>query len=105
MEILGTKYELIKNDHGLIEVNADGECQTYAKVIRIRPLQDMLYGEATEDERKKRHSEVMRHEVIHAFLMRVVLVTIRTMRNWLIGLQCSFRKCSRYFRSLVVQSK
>lgn len=57
MEILGTKYELIKNDHGLIEVNVDGECQTYAKVIRIRPLQDMLYGEATEDERKK--SEVL----------------------------------------------
>lgn len=100
MEILGTKYELIKNDYGLREVNADGECQTYAKVIRIRPLQDMLYGEATEDERKKRHSEVMRHEVIHAFFNESGLSDYSNNEKLVDWLAMQFPKMLKVFQEL-----
>lgn len=67
MLILGTEYNLIRDDATLKDINADGECRGYSKTIRIRPLKDMLYGEASNDEKKKRYDEVLRHEVIHAF--------------------------------------
>lgn len=67
MLILGTEYKLILDDESLKEIDADGECRGYSKVIRIRPLKDMLYGGASDDEKRKRYNEVLRHEVIHAF--------------------------------------
>lgn len=67
MLILGTEYNLITDDESLKNIDADGECRNYAKVIRIRPIKDMLYGEASEEEKIKRYKEVLRHEVIHAF--------------------------------------
>lgn len=67
MLILGTEYELIRNDETLKEINADGECRGYSKVIRIRPLNDMLFGDASDEEKEKRYKEVLRHEIVHAF--------------------------------------
>ena len=43
MNILGTDYELIKDCDELTERNVDGECQSYGKVIRIRPLKKCCY--------------------------------------------------------------
>lgn len=67
MLILGTEYNLIKGDETLKEINADGECQNYSKIIRIRSPKDMLLPEDSDDVKKKRYKEVLRHEVVHAF--------------------------------------
>lgn len=65
VNILGTVYEIIE-DEKLID--ADGICEIYTKKIRIRPINLLLEQEATDQEKKLRRSEVIRHEIIHAFL-------------------------------------
>ncbi len=67
MNILGTDYELIKECEELTEKDLDGECQQYAKLIRIRPIEKMLLPCDPVEVKKKRYNEVFRHEVIHAF--------------------------------------
>lgn len=67
MNILGTEYTLIKEDDTLVEINADGECQSYSKVIRIRPAKEMLTPNDSIEIKQKRYNETLRHEVIHAF--------------------------------------
>lgn len=67
MNILGTDYELIKDCDELTERNVDGECQSYGKVIRIRPLKKMLLPVDSDAIKQQRYNEVVRHEVIHAF--------------------------------------
>lgn len=64
---MGTEYELIRNDKSLKEIGADGECRSYSKIIRIRPVKDMLSGDSSDKEKEDRYNEVLRHEVIHAF--------------------------------------
>lgn len=67
MLILGTKYDLVQNDATLKDINADGACSSYEKVIRIAPLKDMLQPDDSEQAKRKRYNEVLRHEMIHAF--------------------------------------
>ena len=109
MEILGTKYELIKNDHSLIEVNIDGECKTYAKVIILceygatvvgLEMMSSVNNENAEDERKKRHSEVMRHEVIHAFFNESGLSDYSNNEELVDWLAMQFPKMFKVFQEL-----
>ena len=67
MLILGTNYELIRDDETWRDIDADGECRSYSKIIRIRPLKDMLFNDSSDEEKEKRYKEVLRHEMIHAF--------------------------------------
>ena len=61
--ILGTEYEIT---HDLENEERDGECAIYNKHIKIRPLEKLLEEECTDEERKAREKEVMRHELFHA---------------------------------------
>lgn len=60
----------------------------------------MLYGEATEDERKKRHSEVMRHEVIHAFFNESDLSDYSNNEELVDWLAMQFPKMFKVFQEL-----
>lgn len=66
VNILGTEYNLIVND--VLEVpDADGLCKEYTKEISIRKMENMLCDQDTNEDKKKRYDEVLRHEIIHAF--------------------------------------
>lgn len=64
MNILGTEYALEVNPD--LEANFDGLCHTVLKKIEIKPVDKMLEGKATDEERQARYKEVLRHESIHA---------------------------------------
>lgn len=66
IDILGTEYNFIYDDN-LKEQEFDGLCKTYAKEIRVRNLTSMLDINDSNDEKKKRYEEVLRHEIVHAF--------------------------------------
>lgn len=100
MLILGTEYELIRSDESLKEIDADGECRGYSKVIRIRPLKDMLLGDASDEERKDRYNEVLRHEVIHAFFHECGLDDYCNNEELVYWLAMQFPKMLKVFQEL-----
>ena len=63
--ILGTVYEVVED--AALDETFDGQCVEYSKEILIRPLEQMLGDDDSEDEKRKRYNEVLRHEIIHAF--------------------------------------
>lgn len=67
INILGCDYRIVRDDGSLLKENADGVCQTYDKIIRIAPLDDLLSDVDAVEMKTVRSKEVMRHEVIHAF--------------------------------------
>lgn len=98
LEILGTNYELIVNDESLMEINADGVCRPYEKVIRIAPVIDMLDDDSSTKEKRLRNNEVLRHEIIHAFFNECGLSEYyenETLVNWL---AVQFPKLMKIFR-------
>lgn len=92
MLILGTEYGLIRDDETLEETLHDGECAIYTKLIKIRAMEKMLEPSASEEDKRTRYNEVLRHEVIHAFLMSVDLRNTVMMNSWYSGLRYSSRK-------------
>lgn len=66
--ILGQKYTVDTANGELATSGADGMCKAYAKKIDIRPYSEMLEYSAADDEKKERFKEVVRHEIVHAFL-------------------------------------
>ena len=65
IEILGTVYTIYETDH--IDTGIDGECNFYSKTIRIRSVNSLL-DDGTPEEKRERHRQVIRHEIIHATL-------------------------------------
>lgn len=66
VNILGTEYKLTE---GCDDKAADGWSKFYKKVIQIKPKDQMLDGEESDDEEKNaRKKEVIRHELYHCFL-------------------------------------
>lgn len=68
--ILGANYEIIESKDECDKSNADGLCNYYNKKIYVRPISDTFVNDqtATDECRQNRYNEVMRHEIIHAFL-------------------------------------
>lgn len=66
VDILGTNYT-VKQDDTLINSMADGLCKSYSKEITHRGAKDMLCNDDPIEVKKIRFSEVLRHELIHAF--------------------------------------
>lgn len=66
VNILGTEY-VIKVDKTLRNTNFDGLCNGYSKMITIRRTKDMLSENDSKEIKNIRKSEVLRHEIIHAF--------------------------------------
>lgn len=68
IEILGTVYQLLVDDGGMDQQNADGVCRCYAKRIQVRPPGKMLCQDNDLEAKNSRFREVLRHELIHAML-------------------------------------
>lgn len=68
MNILGTEYQLQVDDEYLEDCNLDGACMGYDKLIKIRNVESMLERKDSVAVKQKRYNEVLRHEIIHAFL-------------------------------------
>lgn len=66
VNILGTEYTVWKDD-SLVEQGLDGCCKEYDKEISIRSAEKMLEAGDSLEAKKRRHEEVMRHEIVHAF--------------------------------------
>lgn len=66
INILGTEYT-IEDDENLIKTQADGLHEEYAKRISMRRAEDMLTDTDSEQLKKLRYKEVVRHEIMHAF--------------------------------------
>lgn len=65
VNILGTDYSL---EFDFDSKEADGEARFYEKKIKIRPTENMLDDDATEEAKKIRQKEVVRHELLHSIL-------------------------------------
>lgn len=59
--VLGAEYRIIETDE--LPEDADGRCHRFMRRILVRPLED-----GADDDDRRYHMEVLRHEVIHAFL-------------------------------------
>ena len=66
VNILGTEYEITDSCD---DKTADGLAKFYKKEIQIRPKDQKLDGEESDDyERELRWKETIRHELYHCFL-------------------------------------
>ena len=73
IEILGTVYQLLVDDGGMDQQNADGVCWCYGKKIQVRPPEKMLCQDDDLEAKNSRYREVLRHELIHACLFEAGL--------------------------------
>lgn len=67
INILGTNYRLVVDSKSL-EPDTDGLCGYYNKQITMRGVNDIFDKDTTVEEKKLRFKEIMRHELVHAFL-------------------------------------
>ena len=67
INILGTNYRFVVDSKSL-EPDTDGLCGYYNKQITIRRVIDIFDNTAKFEEKKLRFNEIMRHEIVHAFL-------------------------------------
>lgn len=68
IDILGTTYHIEEDPNLVKDEGADGICARYTKTIYLAPKDEMLSDCKDEKEKQARYDEVVRHEVIHAFL-------------------------------------
>lgn len=70
MNILGTEYEVIRDDTGNNPKlkNANGYCETYSKKIVIDYGKDFINDPDNLEKFEEFQAKVLRHEVVHAFL-------------------------------------
>ena len=67
INVLGTEYKVCTVSANCLPVN-DGVCCIYEKKINVRLPAEMLEKETPEEAKLDRYREVLRHEIIHAFL-------------------------------------
>ena len=96
VNILGTEYNLVEDD-SLVKLNIDGMCKEYTKEISIRPTLDMLCEDESEEDKKKRTKEVLRHEIIHAFFSESGLDDYSLNEQLVNWLAIQFPKMAKFF--------
>lgn len=67
VNILGTEYTIVQ-DNSIVRDGYDGLSEAYGKQILIRDKKKMLDDGDNKRQKKERYDEVLRHEIIHAFL-------------------------------------
>lgn len=68
VNVLGTEYDIMKGNSFLESKNLDGLCRVYDKEIIVRSKDSMLDPDDSYEAKARRYKEVLRHELIHAFL-------------------------------------
>ena len=66
--VLGEEYKIIEDSSIKETFGADGVYMDYSSTIKVRPLGDLLEAPASLEEKARRQREVIRHELIHAFI-------------------------------------
>lgn len=105
IRILGTEYRIVTDNELLCAANNDGFCDTYEKVIKVRTPDKMLNDTTNYDSKVKRYNEVLRHEIMHAYLYEAGLdeySTDETLVNW-IAIQ--FNKICETFKDCLISEK
>lgn len=67
LNILGEKYE-ISEERDILKEDAHGTCDRFKKEIRICPSDLMFPEDSDAGTKDEKYKEVMRHEIVHAFL-------------------------------------
>ena len=66
VNILGTEY-MIEVDTEITKENADGFYYPYSNRIKVRPPENMLDEDNTQEEKERCFKEVLFHECVHAY--------------------------------------
>ena len=65
---MGQPYTIYLCEVNEIGNDTDGICATYEKKILLRYKKDLLTQDSEESAKTERYKEVIRHELVHAFL-------------------------------------
>lgn len=68
IHIMGQPYTIYLCEVNEIGNDTDGICATYEKKILLRYKKDLLTQDSEESAKTERYKEVIRHELVHAFL-------------------------------------
>ena len=68
IDILGQQYMICLCEVNEIGNDTDGLCAPYEKKIILRYKKDLLSQDSEESAKTERYKEVIRHELVHAFL-------------------------------------
>lgn len=66
INILGTDYEILI-DNSLLDSGNDGVCDSLNKRIATVEIEKLLSDNNSIDDKIKRYTHILRHEIIHAF--------------------------------------
>lgn len=104
INVLGTEYKIethkVSEDKYLEENSLAGYCGEESKLIVVADMSEEKYFDLSEEEQKSYRKKTLRHEIMHAFLMRAVYPIVQTsmvvhgrrMRKWWTGSPSSLRR-------------
>lgn len=75
IDVLGTTYEIVFNDEKLKDMQADGACNFYDKIIMLRHVKELLDEDDYGENKKICFDSTLRHELTHAFLYEAGLTS------------------------------
>ena len=100
IDILGTAYQIM-DDVGRDE-EFDGVSNFYKKEIHLKKYEDLLDKESTEEEKKERFRECVRHELIHCALFESGMEEWAYDEQLVYWISIQFPKLSELFRKMDV---
>lgn len=99
VNILGTEYA-IETDEEILKKGADGFCYPYSNRIKIRPQENLLDDDNTQEEKERCYKETLSHECIHAYFRESGLYEYmkdETLVDWI---ATQFPKMAKTFQEL-----
>lgn len=100
--IMGATYTVETNPDIIKREGADGICARYGRKILIAPIDDMLPDCDNDKEKQARFNEVMRHELLHAFLYECGVEKYAEDEDLVQFLAIQFYKLYELFREMEV---
>lgn len=96
VNILGEQYTIIE-DATILKDGLDGMAQSYDRVIRIRPVEELLSDCEDINTRKAYRREVLRHEIMHCIFRECGLERWQNDEDLVTWISIMFPKISQIF--------